>query len=81
MLKYYQILGRSDCQGNMLICTLFGLSRVLHLCPPEEATNNILAYLINIFVNRRSTDEEYIAALRCIYLTAKLTNIHKAMLI
>jgi hypothetical protein len=79
--KFAEIIYRPECQGIILICSLFGLSKVLHLCPPGEVSNTLIAFMVSIIANRRSNDEEYIAALRCIYLTAKLTNVHKTTLI
>jgi len=79
--KFAEILFRPDCEGNTLTCSLFGVSKVLHLCPPCDVTNNLIAFIASLFANRKSSEEQYIAALRCIYLTAKLSNIHKQALV
>jgi len=55
--KLAEILFKQDCQGNTLTCCLFALSKVLHMCPPSDLTQNLAAYLVGLFANRRSSEE------------------------
>lgn len=49
--------------------------------PPSQLTINIFTFVASIFQSNQQGPDEYMAALKCIYLTVKATKIHNSTLV
>lgn len=49
--------------------------------PPNQLTTDIFTHVAGIFQSNLHGPDEYVAALKCIYLTVKATKIHNSTLV